>query len=375
MTTRFNAPPVRASLANPELYRPNQYDSWPRQTNILGLDRGECIDPELTGIALNILRNLPAESVYCYPVPGPLYRRLARHLNVTEDRLLLTRGSDGAIKTVFETFIDPGDTVLFPDPTYQMYSVYAQIFGARTELVPYAMTAAGPVIEADALARRIVEYKPKLVGLPNPDNPTGFAFSADQMRQIIEAAGEADALILVDEAYYPFHDVTVLPWIEKYGHLIVARTFSKAWGLAGLRLGYTAATPKLTVALHKTRNMVEADGVSMALAERLLDHETDVRDSIERLKAGRAYFADQMNALGFHAIETAGNFIHVDFKELRSDVEQALSNVARYRVFADTCLRDYLRFTTTTIDLFSSVIDTIRTVVETAGQGRRKTLG
>ena len=358
-TPRFEPPPPRAAVADPDLIRPDHFAGELRPPEVLWLDRGECIDPELTGLAHSLLADLPDHAVFAYPVPGPLYRKLAAHLGLEPDRLLLTRGSDGAIKTVFETYIEPGDPVLAPRPTYQMYGVYARVFGARLTFVDYRMEDGRPHLTGGEIVAAIGDRRPKLVCLPNPDNPVGFAFSPDEMRAVVEAAGEAGALILVDEAYFPFHPHTVLPWIEEYGHLVVARSFSKAWGLAGLRLGFTAAQPAVTAMLHKVRTMVEADGVSMALAARWLDHEDAVNASVERLKAGRAYFARAMRSLGFHAIDTPCNFIQVDFGDKRAAVEEALAGVARYRVFRDSILAPFLRFTTTTPELFQPVIDCI----------------
>ena len=273
---------------------------------------------------------------------------------------MLTRGSDGAIKAVFEAFISPGDRVVLSKPSYQMYGVYSQMFGAEIHNVPYALLDGRPYVEAADFISAIKEVRPKLVGLPNPDNPTGFAFGENDLRAIVEAAGESGALMLVDEAYYPFLEQTALPWVGGYGHLIVARTFSKAWGMAGLRLGYTVAQPAITSMLNKVRTMVEADGFAMALVERMLDHEDAVKASLARLKEGRALFTAEMQAMGFHAFETSGNFIHVDFGDKRADVEEALRNVATFRFFPTPPLENFLRFTTTTPELFQRAIDAIR---------------
>jgi histidinol-phosphate aminotransferase len=357
---RFQPPAPRAPLADPTLVRPNHFTSQLRPEGVLWLDRGECIDPQLTDLAASILKELPRHAIMAYPAPGPLYRKLAGHLGIGVDRLRLTRGTDGAIRTVFETYVDPGDLVLVSDPTYQMYGVYAQMFGARLAKVPYRMVDGRPVLTGAEVVEGIHRHRPKLVGLPYPDNPTGFAFTEDEMRAIVEAAGEVGALMLADEAYHPFHPHSCLPWVEEYGHLVVARSFSKAWGMAGIRLGYTAAAPEVTAFLHKVRPMVEADGLSMALAERMLDHGDAVKASLERLVRGRGFFSAEMKALGFHALDTPCNFVHVKFGDKRAAVEEALKDVARFRLFPDSILKDFLRFTTTTTELFGPVVDAIR---------------
>ncbi len=364
---RFAPPPPRKPVSDPRLVRFNHFDSRLRPTGELWLDRGECIDPELTKLVMSLLDDMPSHAVFAYPTPGPFYRKLAAHLGLSADCLLLTQGSDGAIKSVFETYIEPGDRVLLTQPTYQMYGVYGDAFGAEMHFVSYRMENGLPAMTADEMIVAIGKVKPKLVGLPFPDNPIGFGFSPDELRAIIEAAGEAGALMLVDEAYYPFHPHTALALIDEYGHLIVARTFSKAWGMAGIRLGFAAAQPEITTMLHKTRPMIEADGMALELAGRMLDHEDAVSASIERLVDGRKMFAAAMADLGYGVIDTPCNFVHVNFGEDRGAVESALAGVARYRVFPDSLLGDYLRFTTTTRDLFKPVIDRIAAVANKQG--------
>ena len=357
---KYIAPPPKAEIASPNLWRPTQYDDDLRDPDTLWLGRGECIDPELNGLVEKLLADIPRHALFAYPTPGPLYRKLARHLNVPADHLMLTRGSDGAIKAVFEAYIGSGDRVVVTNPTYQMYGIYSQMFGADVTGVPYRLKDGRPHLDAAELIATITAVRPKLVGLPNPDNPTGVAFSPEDLRAIVEAAGQVGALMMVDEAYYPFLDETAIDWVAEYGHLIVARTFSKAWGMAGIRLGFTVAQPEITAMLNKVRTMVEADGVSMELAMRMLDHQADVNASLVRLKDGRAFFAAEMDALGFAAIETPCNFVHVDFADKRPAVEAALKGVASYRVFPAPPLENFLRFTTTTIEQFRRVVEVIR---------------
>lgn len=359
---KFTAPPPRPTIADPKLWRPASWQSNLRPENMLWLDRGECIDPEMMRLIRAISTDLPMHAYFAYPTPGPLYRKLAGQLGTSPDRLLLTRGTDGAIKTVFETFIEPGDLVVVTRPTYQMYGVYAQLYGATLRFVDYQMVDGVPYIAPGAMSATIRAERPKLVALPFPDNPVGYAFAKNELRDVVEAAGEVGALMLIDEAYHPFHDGTALPWVGTYGHLVVARTFSKAWGMAGIRLGYTVATAAVTECMHKVKPMVEADGVAMEMASRMLDYEADMLASVARLKGGRKWFADEMNGLGFHAIDTPCNFVHVDFGAKRALVEAALKNIACYRVFPDGLLNRYLRFTTTTRELFQPVVDAVKRV-------------
>jgi histidinol-phosphate aminotransferase len=370
MSDAVFGPRPRAVLEDPELVRPDPYHDHLRPMDELWLDRGECIDPEFTALAARLLREVPNYILRSYPTPGPLYRKLSSYLGVDENRLCLTLGTDGAIGTVFQTFAEPGDVAVITDPTYQMYEVYARMNGVRVVKVPYRVENGRPSLTGAEIADAVIAHKPRIVGLPYPDNPTGYAFEENEMRLVIDAARRVGALVLVDEAYYPFHPATCLPWVAEYQNLVVTRSFSKAWGLAGIRLGYTVAPPAVNAIFHKIRPMVEANGMSMYLAERILDHEAERNQSIARLIEGRRMLADEIAALGFFTIDTACNFVHVDFGESRDAAAAALIGVARYRVFEGPLLGHFFRFTTTTPPLARRVIDALKPIrTSAASQG------
>jgi histidinol-phosphate aminotransferase len=266
---------------------------------------------------------------------------------------------------VFEAYVEPGDIVIHPNPTFAMYSVYCQIYGARAVTLDYQPSANGPFLEAEGVIRIIRDASAKLVCLPCPDSPTGSVFSPDKLRAIIEAAGEAGSLILIDEAYYPFYEKTVLPWVQQYEHLMVTRSTGKAWGIAGFRIGFAAAGPEVAGTLHKVRAMYETSTIAMAMFDRLLDHEDAVRASVQRLLEGKAVFLEAMDEMGFRTLRNHGNFTHVAFGEMAPDIHAALSEVAYYRQdFAQDCLKGFSRFSVAPKELFSPIIASIQEVIQ-----------
>src|SRR5271163_1510849 len=142
MTTR----PKRA-LLNPALKRPSALDSVPRDPGQLWLDKNENLDPGLTALSRDVLSTIPASALSTYPEAGELYRKLGRWAGVSPESLLLTPGSDGVIRLVFEAFVEPGDSVVHTSPTFAMYPVYAQMFGVDVHEIDYQRTAAGPHLE------------------------------------------------------------------------------------------------------------------------------------------------------------------------------------------------------------------------------------
>ncbi|CAA7613622.1 Histidinol-phosphate/aromatic aminotransferase and cobyric acid decarboxylase [Candidatus Terasakiella magnetica] len=362
--SRFVAPSPRPEVADSGLSRPDWVGNNPRDPAKLWLDKNENTDPLMIELVRSVIAALPPEAGFTYPDLGPVYRKLGPLAGVPPQCLLLTPGSDGAIRAVFEAYIAPGDVVLHTVPTFAMYGVYARMYGAKVVGLEYRPSDCGPVLDADAIIDAIATTRPKLVCLPNPDSPTGTVFGLDEMRHIIEAAGRAGALILVDEAYYPFHGETVLPWVTAYPHLVVCRSTGKAWGMAGVRVGYAAAAPDVAKMLHKVRAMYEVGALSAAVFERMLDHEAEMRASVARLAAGKAGFLGAMRALGFQTLSGQGNFLHVAFGASAQPVHAALEPLVYYRKdFAEPCLKGFSRFSATTAERFAPVIACIEDVV------------
>ena len=366
MISRLRMTPApRSPVADDALWRPDWTVGEARDPARLWLDKNENADPALNELVARIVAEVAAEACYTYPEVGPLYGKLARWLGIDASCLLLAAGSDGVIRSVFEAYIAPEDAVLHTAPTFAMYSVYSKMFGAHAVTVDYRCSEDGPTLDAQDLITAIAESRPRLVCLPNPDSPTGTAFDDDEMRAIIVAAGEVNAIMLVDEAYHPFLPGTVLPWVAEFGHLVVARSTGKAWGMAGLRIGYAAAAPELAAILHKVRPMYETCTIGVAVFEHMLDHVDAVDRSVARLAAGKQGFIDAMGALGLATLAGHGNFLHVAFGPHGERVHAALADHVTYRRdFSEPCLAGYSRFTATTEARFAPVIGRIRDCIE-----------
>lgn len=360
-------PQPRPEISDAALSRPDWVVGAERDSRRLWLDKNENTDPELAQVVGEVMSTLPAAAYSTYPGAATLYAKLARSVGVQPKNLVLTAGADGAIRSVFEAFISPGDKVIHTVPTFAMYSVYSRMYGARAVPLHYQPSNAGPALSADTVRDAIRENKPKAVLLPNPDSPTGSVFPPDELESIVRTAGECGALVLVDEAYYPFYEHSAVPWIARFPHLVVARSTGKAWGLAGLRIGYAVASAPVATWLHKVRPMYEVNSVAVAAFCRLLDHEDAMLASVARLNAGKECFISAMNELGFRTLKSQGNFLHVSFGARAAAVHAALEDFVYYRKdFAEACLAGFSRFSATTPELFQPIIDRIRTV---AGAG------
>lgn len=359
MSVRPKTPLLDASLT-----RPDWLGSVPRRDGLLWLDKNENMDPSLLQLTQRVLRETDPRSSAVYPEFGNLYRKLARWVGVSPDGLILTPGSDGAIRMVFEAFINEGDTVAHTSPTFAMYGVYCKMFGVNALPLRYERSAQGPVLGADTILAYLTRERPKLYCLPNPDSPTGTVVPPEELRAIIELCGKLGCVILIDEAYHPFYANSCAPWTRTFDHLVVARTFAKAWGLAGLRIGYAVGYPETIRYLHKLRPMYEVSTIAAVVAERMLDFTDDMHASVRRLNEGKAYFLQHMEDLGFQTLHGEGNFLHVAFGKQAVNIHQALKERVLYRTDSDElCLKGFSRFTATTIEQFQPLVDIIASAI------------
>lgn len=355
----------RRSLLNPDLKRPSALNSVPRDPEFLWLDKNENLDDELMAVTDSLLTELPSLAFATYPEAQALYRKLGAWAGVTPESLLLTPGSDGAIRLAFEAFVEHGDAVVHTSPTFAMYPVYGQMFGAEAHVIEYQRKDNEPWLDVAALIREVGAVRPKLVCLPNPDSPTGTVIAPDEMAKLLRACEEAGSVLLVDEAYHPFYDATVALLTRESRHLIVARTFAKAWGVAGLRIGYAIAHPETIALLHKMRPMYEVSTVAVEFMSRLIDNPSAMERSVARIKEGKAVFVSAMQKLGFKVLPTFGNFVHVAFDGRGPAIHKALGERVLYRAAFDVpSLAGYSRFSVAPPTVMTEVAQIITKAVE-----------
>ena len=360
----ISPPQSRAAVADEALVRPDWTAGQPRHPARLWLDKNENADPAMIDLVGRVIGEIPDHAHHSYPDSAPLYRKLGAYLGVPPECLLLAAGSDGAIRAVFEAYVEPGDAVVHTKPTFAMYAVYCRMYGARAVALEYRPSGEGPVLDAETVISAVREARPKLVCVANPDSPTGTVFPPDELRAIADAAGAAGALMLVDEAYHPFYAETALPWIGEYPHLVVTRSTGKAWAMAGLRIGYAAAAADVAAVLHKVRPMYETSTLAVAVFERMLDHTDEMVASVRRLDEGKQAFLGTMRGLGLRTLDGYGNFLHVAFGAKARAVHAALDGIVYYRRdSADPCLKGFSRFSATTRERFQPVIERIREAV------------
>jgi histidinol-phosphate aminotransferase len=243
---------------------------------------------------------------------------------------------------VCDTFVDPGDTLLVPAPTFPVYEFFNNVAGGKILRIRYDEKFRLPV---DEFVATLKKQKIRWVALANPNNPTGTQIPKSALKAILLAA--PDTVVLVDEAYQDFSGQTILPWIRKYPNLIVTRTFSKAFGLAALRMGCLFANPDIIDPLQRGQNPFAVNSLALMCACIAIRFGTQVRKYAETIRANRAGFCRWLEAHNIPYVPSTANFVLARMGGKSPEIAQKLRNLKiLVRDWSyDPNLKGYLRFT------------------------------
>ncbi len=251
-----------------------------------------------------------------------LKQALAKKLNVSTSQITLGNGSNEILELVARTFLTPDSEVVFSQHAFAVYPLVTQAAGAIARVAP----ALNFGHDLDAMLAK-VNTKTRLVFIANPNNPTGTLLRKDVLQDFINALPETVVCIL-DEAYFEFVNPTLridsIEWLNKYPNLIITRTFSKAYGLAGLRVGYGLSSIDLADLLNRVRQPFNNNMLALAAAEAALLDEDYLAEAIANNNQGMQFLSEEFSALGLSWIPSHGNFISVDLQQSSTPIYQAL---------------------------------------------------
>jgi histidinol-phosphate aminotransferase len=257
-----------------------------------------------------------------YPEREPVEHRVAAHLGLKPQQVLLTNGVDEAIHLLCQTYLEAGAEILLPVPTYSMYEVYASGTPASIIQVPAEEAFRFPL---HALLNAITPAT-RLIAIANPNSPTGQTARREDLLRIIEAAPHA--AVLVDEAYFHFYGETVVdligPGPNCAPNVIVARTFSKAYGLAGLRLGVLAAAEDQMQWIRRAISPYSVNSVALTCLIAALEDEDYLRWYAGEVLASRAQFETALERLGVPYWPSQANFVLVNIGPRHREVVTAM---------------------------------------------------
>jgi histidinol-phosphate aminotransferase len=256
---------------------------------------------------LRALAKITPQQFAMYPEYQAPTARIARQLGVRREELLLTNGGDDALRVFFDTFVEPNSHILICEPTFPMYRYYAEISGARIETCRYDAQQRFPLTDVLAALRK----KPRVFFLANPNNPTGTLVPPKELRKLLTAA--PNTVVVFDEAYAEFSGFSTIPWIRRHPNLFIARTFSKAAGLAALRLGAVIASKESLAFVRRAMPPVPVNLAALTAAEAALRDRKTIRTYVRGIQRTRESFSDALQKLRVTTFPSGGNFLLANF--------------------------------------------------------------
>jgi histidinol-phosphate aminotransferase len=264
--------------------------------------------------ALEAVRNSPAEDLARYPsvYADPFRDAIVRRFGVPREAVTTGCGSDDILDSLFRAVAEPGEGVAFLDPTFSMASIFARMNGAEPVAIPGI-----PLPDPEALLRG----DPAIVYLCSPNNPTGQALPSGWVERLL-AAGRArrggGPVVVLDEAYAEYASESWLERAPETPGLVVARTLSKAYGLAGIRAGFAVGDPMVIAELEKSRGPYKVSRVGERAAVAALDDESGwVRATVDEVLEARTRVSEALVGLGYSPLESQANFVLVPVREAK----------------------------------------------------------
>ncbi len=314
------------------------------------------------------LRSLDAELLARYPEREPVEKEVANFLGLDPAQVLLTNGVDEAIHLLCATYLDSGDEALLAVPTFAMYAIFAQVEGARVIEVLAGDNFEFPAQELLAKIRP----RTRLIAIANPNNPTGAPVAGDVLIRIAQAA--PNAALLVDEAYFEFHGETLIDKTRSgrtppFENIFIARTFSKAYGLAGLRVGILAGEPRQMAMVRRVASPYSVNAAALAVLPAALEDQEYVGHYVAEVRSNRERLQRELGDLGLRYWPSHANFVLVRIGSAHAEFVRSLRDrgiLVRDRSTDPGC-EGCVRLTVGTNEHTQTLINALREVVEQLG--------
>lgn len=291
-----------------------------------------------------ILNTITPYDLTPYASLEPFYLLVSEWLSIDRNQLLLTHGSEQAIKAVFETYVNKGDEIINFNPNFAMYSVYSKMFGACEIVKSYNKSFN---IELDDILLSI-NKKTKLIAISNPGH-NGILIKIDLLKQILSHAKKNNILVIIDEAYIEFSGPSLVSEIQEHENLIIIRTMSKAFGLASLRIGFLISSSSIINELYKVKPVHEISGLSAKIGTFLINNESIKDKYLKSVLEGKKVLLDFFNERNIKCIRTDANFMffkpnsNIDVDKIHESLDSA--NILIKSQFNVEPFKGYLRIT------------------------------
>ena len=323
-----------------DLYRVKFHE---QRAGVLRLDMNENPEGLPEEIIHKVSSNISSQYIAKYPEKDRLMELLADHNHIAFENISVTAGSDEAMRLIFQCFGQSGKKLLTVTPTFEMYGVYAHMFGMRHETIDYEedyTIKAGKILDA-------IDQDTGIIILVNPNSPVGYTYSNEAVRAVVERGQEAGAVVVIDEAYHYFYGHTFMPLIKEYDNLLVLRTFSKLFSMAGLRIGYVSGDAKLIEYIEKAESTFNVNTVAVLFAMEVINNQEWIASLARTEKEGRIWITEKNRKAGYKNLSMEGNYVlFLPHRDSRVVVEELKKKDVWVRDYGSGILKGWVRVST-----------------------------
>lgn len=274
------------------------------------LDKGELPYPPSPRVVDAIAKAASTCNRYPAVLGGVLRDKLATYTGAKPEQIILSNGSDDLIELIIKVFVQPGQQVLLPIPTFFVYGHATQVMGGVPVLVQRSPDFG---LDVEAIVAKVTSDT-KVLYIANPNNPTANLVARDTL---IEVLNRVNCMVVVDECYFELCQTTIADLVDTYPNLIVLRSLSKSFGLAGLRIGYAIANAPVVDYLYRAAQLFPVNKVAIAAGIAALEDQTYIQANIQRVLAEKPQLQQSISALGFKVYPSDTNFLLVDTQPLK----------------------------------------------------------
>ncbi len=296
-------------LVNEQIKSLNPKEALHKGVDAIRLDKGELPYPPSPKVVKAIADAASHLNRYPDILGGNLREALAEYTGKKINQIIIGNGSDDLIELILKVFIGTGEEVLLPIPTFFIYDFATKVVGG----VPVAVKRNEDFsLDVEAIIKRVTD-KTKVIFIANPNNPTANLVTRNA---ILEILNRVDCLVVIDECYYEFCQETIADLVEEYPNLMILRSLSKSFGLAGIRLGYAIANETIIDYLYRAAQLFPVNKLALVAAKAALEEQDYVHSNIRKICQERTELTRELEKLGFIVYPSATNFIFVGTKPL-----------------------------------------------------------
>ncbi|HEX2925359.1 MAG TPA: histidinol-phosphate transaminase [Ruminiclostridium sp.] len=307
------------------------------------------------------ITNDPQLNLYPDTDSTRLREAISEHWGADKEGIIVGTGSDQLIQVIANVFLEKGDKVLYPVPSFGMYKDSCVIAGGKA--VSYLLDQKDNYsYSGETIIKAYETEKPKIIYICSPNNPTGNLMPEEEILKVVKACTKS--IVVVDEAYAEFSGTSVIPYVEQYENLLVLKTFSKAYGLAGVRCGYSISSVRLANVVNLVRPPYNISSLSQYTAELVLSEKEDIQKNIQYIVKEREWVAAKLTEIdGITVYSSAANFILLKVENCREVYNKLCEKGIFVRAFGSSpMLADCLRISIGTHEQNAILLDELNTI-------------